>query len=315
MMRYAALRASLALGALIAGAGALSEPAAADIAFLDNYRGPIAIHFTSFESFVDMNGNLTNTLAIGDQNFGVFTVTAITANAAFGPISPGQTIWSPSASTGNLAGVFDTIKVTRITPSASPPGFQTGNTGGQFALFNLPFSSFPNFGQGTSGYGNAGCALNTLCYNTLTNVSGHTTPILTMDLIPGADFTNPLETLQATASATTIPTSGSALGWMDITGGTDQAQFGRMGFTTAIGTLADMSLLDVFCSNAPGCGGLLSPVGNWQQVDFDPVGASVVVPEPATLGLLGAGLSGFAIARRRRNKKQQAGSGTGKNAA
>jgi hypothetical protein len=73
-----------------------------------------------------------------------------------------------------------------------------------------------------------GCsAYNTLCYNTLTNVTGSTTPILTTMLIPGADSTNHSETLQATVSSTTIPTSGSGVGWMDITRGSDQAQFGK----------------------------------------------------------------------------------------
>ena len=65
-----------------------------------------------------MNGNLTTSLAVNDQNFGVFSVSAITAQAAFGPIMPNQTIWSPSASNGNLVGGHDTIKVTRITPTS-----------------------------------------------------------------------------------------------------------------------------------------------------------------------------------------------------
>jgi|GEM_PF-1218202 hypothetical protein len=300
MTRYAALKASLFLGALTVGAGLMAAPAAAELTFAGNYQGPVSIHFTSYESFVDSNGNLTTALAVGDQNFGVFAISSITAAAAFGSISPGQTIWSPSSTNGNLVGVFAGITVSRITP-LSPSGFQTGNTGGQFALYDLPFSSFPDFTQGTNGYMAGGCsAFNTLCYNTLTNVPGYTAPFLTMDLVPGADTTHNSETLQATASTTTIPTTGSAAGWMDITGGSDQAQFGRNGFTTAIGTLADMSLFDDFCSNAANCGGQTASTGNWQQVDFDPVGANVVVPEPATLGLLGMGLAGLALARRRR---------------
>jgi hypothetical protein len=142
MTRRAALAAPFVLGILAAAAVFRPVPAAANLVFLDNYQGPIAINITSFESFVDSSGMLTSTLALGDQNFEAFAVSSITAAAAFGPIMPGQTIWSPSSTNGNLVGVFSGITVTRITSSVTPPGFQTGNTGGQFAVYNLPFSSF-----------------------------------------------------------------------------------------------------------------------------------------------------------------------------
>jgi hypothetical protein len=66
-----------------------------------------------------------------------------------------------------------------------------------------------------------------------------------------------------------------------------------------------MSLSDVFCDNAAGCDGQTGVTGDWSQVDFGPVGASIAVAEPATLGLLGAGLAGFALARRRRIKGKE----------
>lgn len=239
MMRKASLAAIVALGASIAGFALAPSPTlAGSIPFMDGYVGPIAFHFSSYELFTG-----TNPLAVGDQNFGTFNITSITAEGSFGPISPGEVIWSPGGTNGQLVGVFNAITVSSITPITG--GVTIQNTGGVFELFNVP--AFPNFAQGTGGYLTGGCsAVNTLCYNTVTNQAGSTTPILTMDLIPGADTTDPTATLVVTSNGTTIPLTGVASGWMDITGGSDAGQFGRNGFTTAIGTPADMSLEDFF---------------------------------------------------------------------
>ena len=257
---------------------------------LMGYTGPISIDFHDYESFT------SSTLAPGDMNFGTFNVINITAQAndpAAGIVA-GQTIWSPGGSNGFLVGVFNGITVETVTPNGIG-GFTTENTGGTFQLYQT--SAFPSFSQGTTGYTAAGCGIGTLCYNGITNTGSG--PVLTFNLIPGADIVNPTSTLQANVSGTTVPVSGSAQGYADLTGGSDEGQFGMAGFTTAIGTPADLSLLDNFCANQAGCSGAIAPIGNWQQLSNDPIGAAVI-PEPSSLLILGSGLLGLGFLRRRR---------------
>jgi len=274
----------LLCGAAMATAALWGVPANAAAINLDGYVGSLAIDFHNYESFGNLGPN--NSLQVGSTNYGVFNILGITAQQNSGSISAGQTIWTPGGSNGYLVGVFSGITVTSITGSGTT--FHTGNSGGTFEIYQV--SSFPSFSQGTAGYTTGGCTVvGGTCYNGITNVSGHTNPILTAKLIAGADTTNPLDTLYSTESTTTVPLSGSATGFLDITGGTDAYEFGRDGYNTATGGLADLTLLDNFCTNAAGCSGATNPIGNWNELSNDPIGATAV-PEPSTFGLLGAAL-------------------------
>lgn len=259
--------------ALLVGGSAFAS------AIFGNASGTINIKFANYESF----GNLSSSgnLQVGSTNYGVFEVTSVDSTS-------GTPIWSSGQNGQYLVGIFNGITVTSITPSST--GFVTGNSGGTFELYEV--SSLPNFSAGTGGY--CGSGVGSLCYNGISNTG---TPVLTFNLVPGADSLNPSDTFQATVAGTTVPVSGSSLSYADVTGGSEASEFTTGGFTTAIGTAADLFLQDDFKANN-------GAVGNWADLSQDPVEADV--PEPASLALFGAGLLflGWFVNRRKKHVGQ-----------
>jgi len=256
--------------ALLMG-GAL--PASADIiSGIVNISGGglVNIKLQDYESFTSPN------LIAGTQNFGVFEITSVDTPG-------GQQLWS-SGSGGFLVGVFSGITIKSVTFDSTTSEFVTQNTGGTFNVYEV--SSLPNFAQGTAGYAAAGsgCTINNLCYNGITNVGG--SDILNYNLVPGADLNDLTSTLQGIISGATVPVTGTASGFAEITGGTDASFFTTGGFATAAGTFADLKVQDDFCGSGPSC-----DTSNWNESSQDPVNVSLArVSEPGSIALLGGAL-------------------------
>ena len=237
-------------------------------------------------------------ISFGSQNYGVLKVTSMVDP------SSGNTLWTDGQGGAEITGVFNATTVSSITPSGGQ--FVVDSTGGILNLFINPTGSLTSAGgfqQGTGGYGNAGCGIATLCYHGITDV-GTGGSFLNANWVPGVSPSDPTATVSGTFNTLTFPVTGTAQGYLSVTGGPYAGQFDTDGFPVG-GGFADLFAQNDFCT--PGQTGCIdlsaaggAPPGGWQLRSNDPMRAMLAsIPEPEVLSLLGLAVAMAAAVRRR----------------
>jgi hypothetical protein len=251
------------------------------------WDGTFEIKYQNYESF-------SGPLAVDVVNFGILKITSIED-----PLT-GNALWQDTDAGAELVGVFTGIIVKTITPSGGQ--FVVDSTGGFLDVYINPAGSFATagaFAQGMSGYTDIACAIGTLCYDGITNVAGGGL-FLSLEFAAVGVVADPTITVSGTFNSLTTPQTGTAQGYLDITGGLYAGMFDSNGQLGG----SDFFNQNSFCTpGEPGCASLASAggtpaQGGWALRSNDPVRGQVV-PEPGILALLAISLLGVAGFRRR----------------
>lgn len=280
---------ALALGAAFS-VGAFAIPTV-DLTYYAGYNGVAKIKLTGYENF-------TSGLVVGSQNYGVLKVTSIQDNN-------GNLMWFDGKNGTEISGVFSSIELTTAT---APDLFGTvslaakGGLGSFYANAAGSFTTAGGFSQGALGFSDLGCAVNTLCYDGVTNaaVGGK---LFDANWVGGVLDAFANTTTTVFGSLNLVTGKGSAGGYMSVVAGSgpEAIKWNTDGFTFVNNPKADLLAENRFCSvGFQGCNTAADGGNFWAFAIEDPI-TGKPLPEPGSMALVGLGLLGVAAIRRRRN--------------
>jgi len=236
----------------------------------------------------------------GEDTWGIAKILTITDAA-------GSVIWSETGKNAQLTVMF--YGESDFYQKQLAGGFSNEDGVNLHADVYLQSKTDPSYTQYNPLGGSAGrLALDK--YNTVTDSNGTTSllgvPILTT--VSKANFIHAAGVLGGLAtefnSTFNNTSGGQGQAYLDVTGGTDAAQFNLNGFTSPFvaGTTAD--LFAQFTTVALGAPSPNQPIADWLVSSNDPIrGNALGVPDTgSTLLMLGLGLGFLAEAYRRRSK-------------
>lgn len=283
----------LKLGAASLLLASLFQPAFAG-ATLDSILGPVEFKFAGFST------EQNTTAGSNESTWAVGNVTSITDGF--------NNLWASGDDGDRLTFVMSGIADLSTTGAGPFSIYNHGATGGIGPDGKIHINIYLDTGPVTVADVSGGPGARTDFYNYPTLTDGSLW--LALELVPGIVVDDPataldegaLATLAQTAALTTSPTSGSGIFYASVVGGSAAGTFDSNGFTTLLGTQADMLGQFDFkpALTTPGCaGGPVNP-GCWENVLNDPVLGFAIVPTPAPILLLGLGALCAALVSRRR---------------